>query len=60
MTSWTDPATGLSAGPVVEPDYPQRCRHCAQPIRPHQSWWLDEHGFFRCMKNVDHAPMPEL
>lgn len=60
MTAWADPVTGLTYGPVAEPDYPARCRHCAQPIRPHQDWWVDHDGFFRCMKDVNHEPVPAI
>jgi len=62
VTSSTDPVTGLTWAPddFDEVDYPAKCRHCARPIRPHQAWWLDEAGLFRCMKDVDHSPMPAL
>lgn len=62
--TWTDPCTGLTSGPVDEPTYPAKCRHCAQPIRPHaaggETFWMDEAGLYRCMKDVNHQPMPAL
>lgn len=64
MSYYTDPVTGLTYGDVAEPDYPAKCRHCANPIRPHlagaDEYWLDQAGMFRCVKDVNHQPMPTL
>lgn len=55
---WADPATGLASGPIDEPEYPLRCRHCPDDIRGLNGFYENRAGFTRCAKGVDHEPMP--